>query len=144
LPDRAIAGRALVTRRAVIDIVRRVTLGSYGVAGFSGSWLDRLLGSLERRPGGLWVSMRGGELAIHLRLRVARGLPIAEVARQVDSAIRYAIRTALHREVDRLTIRVAGFERHPGATPPGATPPDPAQPAAVGPSELADSGTDVA
>jgi uncharacterized alkaline shock family protein YloU len=139
LPDERSAGRALVTRRAVIDIVRRVTLGSYGVAGFAGGWLDRLFGTLERRPGGLRISMRDGALAIHLRLRVAHGLPIAEVARQVDSAIRYAIQSAIGREVDRLTIRVARLESHPGGAPPTSRPD-----AVFGSSDLADSGTDVA
>ena len=79
MPDQAIGGRALVTRRAVIDIVRRVTLGSYGVAGFAGNWADRVLGWIEQRPGGLRVSVAGGTLAIRLHLRVAHGLPIAEV-----------------------------------------------------------------
>ena len=114
MPDQAIGGRALVTRRAVIDIVRRVTLGSYGVAGFAGGWADRLLGWIEQRPGGLHVSVAGGTLAIRMHLRVAQGLPIAEVARQVDHAVRHAIRVALSREVDRLTIRVARLELHPG------------------------------
>jgi uncharacterized alkaline shock family protein YloU len=139
VPDQAIGGRALVTRRAVIDIVRRVTLGSYGVAGFDGNWLDRLLGWIEQRPGGLRVSVAGGTLAIRLHLRVAHGLPIAEVARQVDLAVRHAIRTALGREVDRLKIRVAHLELHPGGEPPAPRPP-----AGLGPSDLADSGTDVA
>jgi uncharacterized alkaline shock family protein YloU len=139
LPEEPIAGRALVTRRAVIDIVRRVTLGSYGVAGFSGGWLDRLLGSLERRPGGLRVSMRGGRLAIRMQLRVAHGLPIAEVARQVDSAIRYGIRAALGRDVDRLVIRVARLEPSPGGPPPSRPRRD-----GVPASDLADSGTDMA
>ena len=49
MPDQAIGGRALVTRRAVIDIVRRVTLSSYGVAGFAGNWADRVLGWIEQR-----------------------------------------------------------------------------------------------
>ncbi|HXG25588.1 MAG TPA: Asp23/Gls24 family envelope stress response protein [Candidatus Binatia bacterium] len=138
MPEEAIGGRALVTRRAVIDIVRQVTLGSYGVAGFAGSWIDRLLGWIERRPGGLRVSVAGGTLAIRLHLRVAQGLPIAEVARQVDHAIRHAIRTALGREVDRLTIRVARLELHPGPEPP--TPP---KHPPVAPSDLADSGTDI-
>ena len=62
MPDQSIGGRALVTRRAVIDIVRRVTLGSYGVAGFAGSWADRLLGWIEQRPGGLRVSVADGTL----------------------------------------------------------------------------------
>ena len=134
-----IAGRAFVTRRAVIDIVRGVTLGSYGVAGFAGSPADRVLGWIERRPGGLRVSVADGELGIRLHLRVAHGLPIAEVARQVDLAVRHAIRTALGREVDRLSIRVASLEVHPGGEPP-----QPRSPSGLGPSDLADSGTDVA
>jgi uncharacterized alkaline shock family protein YloU len=138
LPDQGIAGRALVTRRAVIDIVRGVALGSYGVAGFAGGWIDRLLGWIERRPGGLRVSVAGGTLAIRMRLRVAHGLPIAEVARQVDLAVRHAIRSALGREVDVLSIRVARLELHPGGEPP-----QPHHPTGVGPSDLADSGTDV-
>jgi uncharacterized alkaline shock family protein YloU len=138
LPDQSIAGRALVTRRAVIDIVRGVALGSYGVAGFAGGWIDRLLGWIERRPGGLRVSVQGGTLAIRMHLRVAHGLPIAEVARQVDLAVRHAIRTALGREVDQLSIRVARLELHPGGEPPHPRPP-----AGVGPSDMAESGTDV-
>ena len=128
-----------MTRRAVIDIVRNVTLGSYGVSGFGGSLLDRVAGTIEGRPGGLRVSLRGSSITIHLRLRVAHGLPIAEVARQVDSAIRYAIKRALGREVERLTIRIAGLEAHPGGEPPMPPPPH-----GIGSSELADSGTDVA
>jgi len=135
----AIAGRALVTRRAVIDIVRGVTLGSYGVIGFAGGSLDRLLGSLERRPAGLRISLRDGRLGISLRLRVAHGLPVAEVARQVDASIRYAIRSALGREVDRLSIRVARVSTQPASAPPPRE-----QHTTPGPSELADSGTDVA
>ena len=118
-----------MTRRAIADIVRDVTLGQYGVAGFAGGVV----------PAGLRVSLRGGGLKISLRLRIAQGLPIAEVARQVDSAIRHAIRHALGREIDRLTIRVADLEAHPGGTPPA-----PSAKRAVGSSDLADSGTDVA
>lgn len=139
MPEQSIGGRALVTRRAVIDIVRGVTLGSYGVVGFAGNWADRVLGWIERRPGGLRVSVAGGELGIRMHLRVAHGLPIAEVARQVDLAVRYAIRMALGREVDHLSIRVAKLELHPGGDPPHPQPPS-----RPGSSDLADSGTDVA
>jgi len=31
-----------VTRRAVVDVVRVATLGSYGVTGFAGGWIGRL------------------------------------------------------------------------------------------------------
>ncbi len=139
MPDGSIGGRALVTRRAIIDIVRRVTLGQYGVAGFTGNWADRLLGWIENRPGGLRVSVSGGALTIRMHLRVAQGTPIAEVARQVDLAVRHAIRTAVGREVDQLSIRIARLEIHPGGEPPQP----PIHPD-LGPSDLADSGTDVA
>lgn len=139
MPEQSIGGRALVTRRAVIDIVRGVTLGSYGVVGFAGNWADRVLGWIERRPGGLRVSVADGVLGIRMHLRVAHGLPIGEVARQVDLAVRYAIRTALGREVDNLSIRVARLELRPGGEPPQLK-----SPSGLGPSDLADSGTDVA
>ena len=35
-PTASIPGRSLVTRRALTDIVRAATLGSYGVTGFAG------------------------------------------------------------------------------------------------------------
>ena len=128
LPEEPRPGRALVTRRAIADIVRNATLGSYGVAGFAGTV-----------PAGLRISLRGGGLRIWLRLSVASGLPIAEVARQLDSAIRHAVRQALGREIDRLSIKIAHLE-----APPGGLPPAPRGRARIGSSELAESGTDVA
>jgi uncharacterized alkaline shock family protein YloU len=83
----------------------------------------------------------GDGLDIELDLTVAYGVPIAEVARQVDSAIRYAIRRALDREVRRLTIHIDGLRFGPGGAPPSVVHVDPD---AIGPRELADSGTDVA
>lgn len=139
MPDDRLPGQALATRRAVTDIVRTVTLGSYGVVALGGSALARWLGALTGRPAGIRVSLAGGAIAIDLRLRVAHGVPIAEVARQVDSAVRFAIRRALRREVGRLTIRIAGLEVRPASLPPRPPAPTPA-----GSSERADSGTDVA
>ena len=70
-------------------------------------------------------------------------MPIAEVARQVDSAVRYSIRRALAREIDRLTIhvdglRVASFELRASDAR------RPRDPQAIAPDDLAASGTDVA
>ena len=118
MPDDRLPGQALATRRAVTDIVRTVTLGSYGVVDLGGSRLARWLGTLTGRPPGIRVSLAGGQIGIALRLRVAHGVPIAEVARQVDSAVRFAIRRALQREVARLTIRVAALEGRPASQPP--------------------------
>ncbi len=122
-----------------MDIVRAATLGSYGVAGFAAGPVERLSALLAGRPPGVRVRVSEGELAVGIDLRVAHGLPVAEVARQVDSAIRYSIRRALGREVDGLTIRVRGLDT-PAGTPPPARPPS----SEPGTSDLADSGTDVA
>jgi len=140
VPTDPTPGRSLVSRRAVVDIVRAATLGSYGVTGLSMSLPERGLAWVGIGHPGIRVAF-GERIEIELDLTVAFGLPIAEVARQVDSAVRYAIRRALAREVDRLTIHIDGLRYHPGGLPPG---PEQRDPAAVGPGQLADSGTDVA
>ena len=101
MPDDRLPGQALATRRAVSDIVRTVTLGSYGVVDLGGSALGRAVAGLAGRSSGIRVSVAGGRIEVDLRLRVARGVPIAEVARQVESAVRFAIRRALRRDVER-------------------------------------------
>ena len=52
VPTQPTPGRSLVTRRAVVDIVRTATLGSYGVTGFAATPVDRLLGLARARPPG--------------------------------------------------------------------------------------------
>jgi uncharacterized alkaline shock family protein YloU len=136
--DGPVPGRSLATRRAIADITRTATLGSYGVAGFAAGPLERVRAFLEGRPPGLRASIVDGRVIIELRLRVGHGLPIAEVARQVDSAVRYAIRRALGSEVERLSIRVGGLEAHPGAQPPTGTPPRATSESSADP----DAGTD--
>jgi uncharacterized alkaline shock family protein YloU len=132
-------GRSLVTRRAIVDLIRTATLGSYGVTGLAGGGpVAKVLEWLGLAPRGIRLTFHD-RIEIELDLTVAFGLPIAEVARQVDSAVRYAIRRALAREVDRLTIHVDGLAFQPGGPPPA-----PADPAAVRVGDLADSGTDVA
>ena len=129
MPTHPIPGRSLVTRRALVDMVRAATLGSYGVTG-----------RLGRRQPGIRVRLDDG-LEIELDLTVAYGVPVAEVARQVDSAVRYSFRRGLAREVGRLTIHVGGLRFSPGTVPPSVVP---VSPSAIGPRDLADSGTDVA
>jgi len=142
-PTSPTPGRSLVSRRAIVDVVRTATLGSYGVIGFAGGGpFGRLAERLGLAPRGIRVHLATG-LAIELDLLVAHGLPIAEVARQVDSAVRYAIRRALSREVDRLTIhvdglRVASFDLRIAGK---GRPRDPLE---VATDDLAASGTDVA
>jgi len=125
MPDaptrRAVPGRALVTRRALVEIVRTAVLGSYGVTGLAETFLHRV--GLGRAP----IRIRlDPEVAVDVRLTIAYGLPVAEVARQVDSAIRYALRRALDREIGAVTIHVEGLAARPFTTPgsvaPGAVP----------------------
>jgi uncharacterized alkaline shock family protein YloU len=147
-PTISTPGRSLVTRRAVVDIVRAATLGSYGVVGFAGvgplGWLAERLG-LE--PRGIRVTL-ADEVGVELDLVVGHGLPIAEVARQVDSAVRYAVGRALDREVGRLTIHVDGLRVVPfelvDDRPAAGSPKSARSAAPIRPDDLAGSGTDVA
>jgi uncharacterized alkaline shock family protein YloU len=123
MTDHRPTGRSLITRRAFVDIIRPAVAGSYGVTGFvRGTPMERLRRRLGLSEPGIRVSMRDG-LSIDLYLTVAYGLPIAEVARQADSAVRYALRRATAREVDRLTIHVGGMRYQPAAAVPPAEPP---------------------
>ena len=140
MPNRASPGRSLVTRQAVIDLVRTATVGSYGVTGFAARPHERLLERLGLAHPGITVHL-GARIDVELDLTVAFGVPVAEVARQVDSAVRYSIRRALGREVGRVTIHIDGLRVGPGGAPPTAIHPTTG---AVGPRDLADSGTDVA
>lgn len=134
-------GRSLVTRRAIEDVVRTATLGSYGVTGFAGGPLARWSARLGLAQPGLRVRLADG-IDVELDLTVALGVPVAEVARQVDSAVRYAVTHAVGRDVGRIVIHVDGLRVHPGGTVP--TPLAAEVPAPIGPRDLADSGTDVA
>jgi uncharacterized alkaline shock family protein YloU len=148
VPSNPTPGRSLVTRRAVVDVVRVATLGSYGVTGFAGGWLGTIQEKLGLGQPGIEVTfgpepadpLTRPDLTIDLDLTVAYGLPIAEVARQVDSAVRYSLRNALGRDVTRLTIHVDGLRYQPGDLP--AAPQH--DPNAVTTDDLAASGTDVA
>jgi uncharacterized alkaline shock family protein YloU len=155
VPTASTPGRSIVSRRAVIDIVRTATLGSYGVTGFAGGIVGRVLERIGFTQPGIRVSFADATLTettamatasvdrvslnIDLDLTVAYGLPIAEVARQVDSAVRYALRRALGREVSKLTIHVDGLSYQPGDLPAA-----PAPAPGVRSDDLAASGTDVA
>jgi len=131
-----------VTRRALEDIVRIATLGSYGVTGFSGGPLARMLAWLGFGQRGLVVS-HDERIEVELDITVALGVPVAEVARQVDSAVRYAIRRALDREVGRIVIHVDGLRVQPAHHPEPAAAPD-AGPVTIHTPEVPDRGTDVA
>ena len=134
-------GRSLVTRRAIRDLVRTATLSTYGVTGFAGGGpVGRLLERLGVAHPGLRLEVDDA-LTVDLDLAVAYGLPVAEVARQVDASVRYALVDALGREPDRISIRIGHLRHDPGHAPQPAGDPNNHEP---GPADLAASGTDVA
>ena len=100
---------SLVSRRAIGQIVRSAVAGSYGVTGLSDDRLaGQLLVRLGLRPPAILVRLGTG-IRVELRILVAAGVPVAEVARQVDSAVRYSVRRAIGREIDSVTIHVGGL-----------------------------------
>jgi len=138
MPERAertpTAGRTLVRRRAIVEIVRSAVLGSYGVTGLSApSPLGRILARARAGVPGIRVA-RHEELAIDVYLTVAYGVPVAEVARQVDSAIRWSLRRALGEEAGRVSIHVDGMTGGPYATPGPAGHPEGRGAPAAGPA----------
>jgi uncharacterized alkaline shock family protein YloU len=124
----------------VTDIVRTAVLGCYGVAGFAtpAPWghLVRLLGLGE--PG---IRIDLDDLTVELRIRVAYGLPIAEVARQVESAVRYALDRDLGRAPGSIEIHVDGLVQREGSVPPplDVTPSDTPAPGSAVPGDKPDA-----
>ena len=123
-PTRAVPGRAVVARRALSEIVRDAALGSYGVTGLAEPTL------LARCRARLGLGSRAIRVTLHptvsteVWLTVAYGVPVAEVARQVDSAVRYRLEWALAREVGPVSIHVQGLSSRRFASPPAVpTPP---------------------
>jgi uncharacterized alkaline shock family protein YloU len=115
MPERSMAGRSIVTRRAIVDIVRTAVQGSYGVTGFSDPSLGRrLLRWLGLDRPGVRLTTEGG-IRLDVFITVAYGVPVAEVARQVDSAVRYSLRQYVGTEVAGLTIHVDGLRYQPSA-----------------------------
>jgi uncharacterized alkaline shock family protein YloU len=115
MPERSVAGRSIVTRRAIVDIVRTAVQSSYGVTGFSDpSFGRRLLRWVGLDRPGIQLTTEGG-LHLDLYVTVAYGVPVAEVARQVDSAVRYSIRRHVGVEIASLRIHVDGLGYQPTA-----------------------------
>src|SRR3990172_4481834 len=80
------------------------SLADRGVAHARAGRLGTIACAARPAPG---VRVRlGPPLRIDLYLGIARGVPVAEVARNVDTAVRYAVRQAVGRDVDELAIHV--------------------------------------
>jgi len=117
MSERPIPGRSYVSKRAIVEVVRAAVLESYGVTGLADPDLGgRLLRWLHLRTSGIRLNLSKG-IGVELFLTVAYGVPIAEVARQVDSAVRYGLRRTMGLEVDQLVIHVGGLRYQPARMP---------------------------
>ena len=102
------------------DIVRTAVLGSLRrrrVRDDPTPWGHSSAGSASASRAS---ASRLDDLPVELHLRSPTALPVAEVARQVESAVRYALRRDLDREPDRVAIHIDGLvERdEPSVVPP--------------------------
>jgi uncharacterized alkaline shock family protein YloU len=117
VPERFVAGKSIVTRRAIVDIIRVAVQGSYGVMGFSDPSLGRrVLRILGLDRPGVRLTTDGG-LCVDVYIDVASGVPIAEVARQVESAVRWSIHQHLGLELTSLAVHVNGLRYRPTNMP---------------------------
>ena len=123
-PARPVPGAAGVARRALVDIVRDAVLGSYGVTSLAEpNRLARLRAALRLGSSAVSVHLRP-DVKVDVHVTVAHGLPVAEVARQVDSAVRYGLQRAIGRPVGPITVHVDGLAGGPfrsPAEPPGGS-----------------------
>ncbi len=118
------AGQSFVSRRAIRQVVRAAVTGSYGVTGLvDDGVLPGILAGLGLGPPGVRVRIDWG-IQVELRILVAAGVPVAEVARQVDSAVRYSVRRTVGREIEQLTIFVGGLRLDAAPMPPPVAGPD--------------------
>jgi uncharacterized alkaline shock family protein YloU len=115
MPECSVAGKSIVTRRAIVDVVRTAVQASYGVTSFSDpSRVRRLLRRTGLTRPGVRLTLEDG-VGLDLYLKVAHGIPVAEVARQVDSAVRYSVRRIIGVEIARLGVHVDGLSYQPAA-----------------------------
>jgi uncharacterized alkaline shock family protein YloU len=140
MPDaspRPVPGKAVVARRGLVEIVRAAVLGSYGVTGLAEpTLLWRIRAALRLGTGAIRVNLQP-DVQVDVWVTVAFGLPVAEVARQIDSAVRYGLQHALEKAVGPIAIHVEGVAGRPFVS----APPEPrtaaaaeAEPEPVGPA----------
>jgi uncharacterized alkaline shock family protein YloU len=101
-PDRGIDQKALES------LVRRAAAGVYGVARVGGGgWRARLLRLLGRGAPGVQATSER-PLRVELDLALVPGVPAAQVARNVEDAVRYLVQRDLGVAIEDLLIRVDG------------------------------------
>lgn len=121
-PSGSRAGGGEIDRESLARSVRSAAAECYGVTAVAPvGWLQRLTGWLRpTRASGVAVVF-DGSLRVTLDLHVAAHVPNAQVADNVDEAVRYRVLRDFGRAIDELVIRIDG---RPVATRPTEPPPE--------------------
>ncbi len=121
-PRAAVTDARAAQPRIIGELARQAAAGSYGVVAVRGPrWYDALLARLGRGISGVRVSTQP-RLRVALYLALAPGVPVAQVASNVEKAVRYVVQRELGRSIDELAIHVGGVQVAPaGGGSPGST-----------------------
>jgi uncharacterized alkaline shock family protein YloU len=104
-----------IDREQLARLVRRVATAAYGVAEVRGQgWYQRLLGWLDRPTTGVAIAT-DPKLHVEIDLAVVPGVPGAQVASNVEEAVRYLVQRDMGVAIDELEIRVDGVRVSAGA-----------------------------
>jgi uncharacterized alkaline shock family protein YloU len=106
------AGKIEVAPRAIATIAARAVGQSYGIVGMAPHTLrEGVAHVLHQRDAhkGVEVRIAGDEIEIDLYVIMVYGTRIAEVARNVQDNVRYAVERALGMPITRVNVRVQGL-----------------------------------
>jgi uncharacterized alkaline shock family protein YloU len=106
------AGKIEVAPRAIATIAAHAVVQTYGVVGMAAHTFREGVAQLLRRQDahkGVEVHVGGDTITIDLYVIIAYGTRIAEVARNVQDNVRYAVEQALGMPVAHVNVRVQGL-----------------------------------
>ena len=109
--DQNIAGRLVITDRALSGIVGWTVMECYGVVGMASPSLRHGVAALlsrDRLHQGIRIEQTPDQLKIKIYIIVEYGLNVAEVAGIVRSRVAYNVETMVGRKVTTLQIYVQG------------------------------------
>jgi uncharacterized alkaline shock family protein YloU len=105
-------GKIEVAPRAIATIAARAVSRSYGVVGMAPHTLREGVAQVLRHEDahkGVEVRIGNDDIAIDLYVILEYGTRLAEVARNVQENVRYAVERALGLPVARVNVRVQGL-----------------------------------
>lgn len=122
-PDerKSIRGHVDVAESAIVDLVRDIVRGCYGVVGIGQSARSkRSLNVPIPRPwqkSAIGIVVQDGRLSIRIPVIIEYGTPVATVARNVIQSVGFQVQQTLGLPVERVDVCVSALRRSPEANP---------------------------